>query len=403
MSKITVNSNGEFINGNIGNDNFSIPYSKEDFDALNDIATLSERVSTMNDFKELVESAKKIVEKDRETIVESACPYLYIDKKTDKYFLKYNGVVSKVAMPQVFADRILLSMDKGLDYMPVIKMWTRFLRNPKVLQGNQDFVKRFSKYLDIKVVNNDLVEKLIFEKGYSRERAQQAATFTSIQITKEGMMLGYKVSKELLEKWILDEEGNPKKVLRFPKKVTGIDENSGLLTMEEPKEIASEERVFEPAVQGKRGDAFMCRAIGATEGPLGHIIKVGCVMALSSWDQINTNDNQSCVEGLHVGGLDYIRGYQDSDTQTHNVVIDPMDIGAIPDDNTGAMRVLRYFVLDVFNGINNSIYHSSSYAAFTDSEFAKFVEETLKAEKEYQAEVAKEGKEESDNLNSLLS
>lgn len=71
-----------------------------------------------------------------------------------------------------------------------------------------------------------------------------------------------------------------------------------------------------------------------------------------------------------------------------------MDIGAICNDSTGAMRVLRYFVLDVFKGVNNSIYHSSTYAKFTDSEFQKFIKKSI----EDHNEAMKSWKEDSDKL-----
>jgi hypothetical protein len=92
-----------------------------------------------------------------------------------------------------------------------------------------------------------------------------------------------------------------------------------------------------------------------------------------------------------VGGIDYIRNYQSSSTQTHNILVDPMDIGAIPDDRTGAMRVLRYFVLDAFSGVNNSIFRASSYSSMTDSEYKKQLEEIIK---ESEASVLEYGKDE---------
>ena len=56
---------------------------------------------------------------------------------------------------------------------------------------------------------------------------------------------------------------------------------------------------------------------------------------------MNTNDNATCVKGLHVGGLKYIAWYSG---EIHNVFIDPMHIGAVPDSEDGAIRCLQYFV-----------------------------------------------------------
>jgi len=80
-----------------------------------------------------------------------------------------------------------------------------------------------------------------------------------------------------------------------------------------------------------------------------------------------------------VGGLDYIRGYQSSNTETHNTLVSPEHIGAIPDDSTGAIRVIQYFTLDAFSGVNGSIYHSSTYAQLTDAQFAENRKEVIEA------------------------
>jgi hypothetical protein len=131
--------------------------------------------------------------------------------------------------------------------------------------------------------------------------------------------------------------------------------------------------LFEPAVQGTSGDAFYCEGPNGFDKP-GHFIKVGCVHRLESWDQVDTRDNVSCVKGLHFGGLVYINNYSG---EIHNVFVDPMHIGAIPDDNTGAIRCLQYFVHSSLVGVNGSIYHSSTYAAKTDAEWAKMRAEIL--------------------------
>jgi len=77
---------------------------------------------------------------------------------------------------------------------------------------------------------------------------------------------------------------------------------------------------------------------------------------------------------LHFGGLKYISGYSG---EIHNIFVDPMHIGAIPDDETGAVRCLQYFVHSSLAGVNGSIYHSSTYAAMTDAEWDKMREEAI--------------------------
>lgn len=43
------------------------------------------------------------------------------------------------------------------------------------------------------------------------------------------------------------------------------------------------------------------------------------------------------------------------------------------------MTVKRYFVYGSFAGVNKTIYHSSTYAALTDAEYAQIVKEAVEA------------------------
>jgi hypothetical protein len=43
---------------------------------------------------------------------------------------------------------------------------------------------------------------------------------------------------------------------------------------------------------------------------MAHVIKIGKIHALTAgFGQVNTNDNQSCVKGLHLGGHYYVKSY----------------------------------------------------------------------------------------------
>lgn len=402
--RFTVNTNGEIITGTLGTESFSVTYSKETFDTLMGLQTKSEAADSVADFNAIVEEAKKLVSEVKTEMEATANPYLFFDKKINKYFLKYNDVMSKVPLPKVLVDRVLLAQDKGIDYMPVVKMMTRLLRNPKVLKGDTAFMNRFANYVNIKVMNTELRDKIMKEKGFSDEVASEMARMYSIQITKEGMLLCYKVSREITKRWEFNEKGEKVHVDMYVKKKS-IDPISGLTTYEEPVMPNAEERLFEPPVMRQAGDAFYTVDTDFDgdfkDLKAAHVIKVGKIITHDSWSKVDCNDNRSCVPGLHVGGIDYIRGYQNSDTQTHNVVVDPMDIGAICDDHTGAMRVLRYFVQDVFNGVNNSIFHTSKYAAFTDAQFKKFLAETIEKSNKAYEEWKKNKDEGEEYLNSL--
>ena len=129
----------------------------------------------------------------------------------------------------------------------------------------------------------------------------------------------------------------------------------------------AEDYTFQPPYQGNRGDAFYCGK------ELGHIIKVGKVHYLPSWAQVNCDDSNSGVKGLHVGGLDYIQGihsYNESRV-VHNIFVSPEHIGAVVsvERGDGAMRVKQYFVHSSFIGPNKGLYHSSTYASQTNEQW----------------------------------
>lgn len=77
--------------------------------------------------------------------------------------------------------------------------------------------------------------------------------------------------------------------------------------------------------------------------------------------------------------MDYIKGFQNSGTVTHNTFIDPFDIGAITNDGSGALRVRKYYTHSSTIGINRSIYHSSNFAALNDMEWDDLRKAAIKA------------------------
>ena len=356
---VTVNRMGDSICGSLNNEQFGIPYKEEVYNAMLDIEKKMSSVETMDEMKELVEEFKELLVVDLNDVVESKCPNLYYNQAKGTYHLKTGSIVSSIAMPQVLVDRILDSIDKGIDVEPLVKMWTRWLRNPilrgKMKDGLGDrFSEKMFNYINAKYTNYENVEKFMEKDGISRDLAIERATTYQVGITVEGLLRTFKVSNELFDKFELDEDGE---VIRKDRREKEVDPDTGLVTY---KEQSNEERLFEPAMMGKSGDEFYCGE------KLGHIIKVGQVHRLPDWSKVNTDDDSVCVPGLHCGGLDYIRGYQSAGSETHNILVDPMNVGAVPCDDRGAIRVLEYFVLDAFSGVNGAIYHSSKYAAQTD-------------------------------------
>ncbi len=384
---ISINVIDDKISGSYGDKTFCIDFNKEVYTKMLELAEKANTAVTMEDYKTVLEQFEPLTVQDYTKTVQDKCEHIHVNKSTGEFFLQHNGVVSSIPMPEALVERIYESMDKGLDFMPLIKMWTRWLRNPvlrtKMKKGwGKEFCERFFNYINLKYVHPVLKKELMEEHGLSEEVAERRATMYQMKITKEGLLNGYKVSTEILTKFKQDEDGEVQEVPRYKRTFnvdTGEIESEGL-----PEHV--EDRLFQPAIMGTSGDAFYCEGSNGYATPQ-HFIKVGCTHRLASWDLVNTNDRHSCVPGLHFGGLEYISSITG---EIHNIFVDPMHIGAVPDDETGAARCLQYFVHSSLAGVNGSIYHSSTYAAKTDEQWAEM---RAKIVEEYDASTIKSGKE----------
>jgi hypothetical protein len=352
------------IVGSYGEKSFSVTYTEELYNKMQELAKKADRVETMDELRAILDTFDGLAVEDYTQVIEDKCEFIYVNKATGEFFLKTGDVVSNIPMPEALVERIYESMDMGLDFMPLVKMWTRWLRNPilwkKMYHGKGvEFSTRFFNFINLKYVHPVLYKELTEEKGLSPDVAIKKATMYQMKITKEGLLNGYKVSTEVLHKFDAESGEMVDRYKRTFNVDTGEIESEGL-----PEFV--EDRLFQPAIMGTSGDAFYCEGPNGYANP-GHFIKVGCTHRLGSWDQVDTNDYNSCVKGLHFGGLEYINRISG---EIHNIFVDPMHIGAVPDDNTGAIRCLQYFVHSSLAGVNGSIYHSSTYASKTDDEWA---------------------------------
>ena len=357
---IHVNVSDGQITGSYGDTPFSVTYDEALYNAMLDVADAANEAADMEAYELALSEFETLTKEDYTKVIQDKCEFIYVNPATGEFFLKVGDSVTNAPMPAALVDRIYESMDMGIDFTPLVKMWTRWLRNPLLKEKGEKFSERFFNFVNMKYVHPKLKQELMEEHGLTEEVATKRATMYQMKITKEGLLNGYKVSSEIMHKY--DTESG-EKVPRYQRTFnpnTGEIDSDGL-----PEHV--EDRLFQPAVMGNNGDAFYCEGRNGFGKP-GHFIRVGCTHRLPDWSYVNTNDNQSCVKGLHVGGLKYIAWYSG---EIHNVFIDPMHVGAIPDDVDGAIRCLQYFVHSSLSGVNGSIYHSSSYAAKTDVEWAE--------------------------------
>jgi hypothetical protein len=374
---VNINLVGDNISVAIGEDFHVIPFNEATINALTGMALEANYAQDRTAYEAVTARILKLIEDngiDSGRLIQSKCDYIIQDALTREYFLTYDhDRITDIPMPQSLVDRIMTSIDKGADFMPVIKLWTRFLRNPFVKEKGRDFVDRFADFVNMKYIHPG--NKQIFsDKGLADDVATELATVYQIKITNEGLLNGYKVSREILHKYDAETGEEVPRYQRTFNVDTGDIDSEGF-----PEFV--EDRLFEPAVMGSGGDKFYCG------DNLGHFIKVGQTHRLESWDQVDTNDNRSCVKGLHIGGLYYIAWYTG---EIHNIFVDPMHIGAIPDSDDGAIRCLQYFVHSSLAGVNGSMYHSSTYAEMTDQQWEEMRKEILLANAEKGDDLLKE-------------
>lgn len=385
---ITVNRSENLITGSVNGQPFSVTFSEEKYKEMLALEEKANKVETMEELKAIVNDFIPLTKESYKEIVETITPYIHVNRATNQFFLKWNNVISSRPLPNAFAEKLITSVEKGIDIMPLLKCWVRFQRNPNYTAAKAEL---FSNYITSTFVNQKKVNELVEKEGLSTDKAVELATTNQVAITKEGLLVTYKVLKEVRHKYELNEN---EEVITKSRYTKSVDPDTGLVTYQEPEH--DEDRLFEPPVQGQSGDEFTC--IGNGRNGKGHHIRVGCLHALESWSQVDCNDSHSCVKGLHAGNLSFIRGYQQDGTVTANVFVDPMHIGAIVPHDDNAMRVKQYFVHSIFNGVNKNIYHSSTYAAITDKEFQVWLEEVVKASKQKQEAANRE----IDEANSLV-
>ena len=355
--------------GSYGEKSFCVPHTEDTYTKMTAIADCANTAETVEEYNDCLETFSSLVAIDyTKTIEHESLGFLHVNSITKEFFLKQGDTVSSVPLPQELVDRIFESLDAGIDFMPLVKLWTRWLRNPLLkTKDYKDFSTRFFNFVNMKYVHPKYKQELMEEHGLTEEVANARATMYQIKITKEGLLNGYKVSKEVVHKF--DSESGEE----IPRYTRTFNVNTGEIDSEGFPEFI-EDRLFEPSMMGSSGDAFYCEGLNGFDTPH-HFIKVGCTHRLESWDQVDTDDTHICVPGLHVGGLKYIAWYSG---EIHNVFIDPMHIGAIPDDVDGAIRCLQYFVHSSLTGINGSMYHSSTYAEKTDEEWNELRAESIK-------------------------
>ncbi len=357
---LTVNKTNEVITGVIGSEKYSIPYEADIFIELQELEDDFSEAEDMDAAKEIIEYAVELIKSGKTAAVTAAYgEYLQQDLKTNKFYLKSKGKVSSVPLPKILVDKIIEATDKGYSYLPFIKAWMWFLKNPRFTERKADY---FAKYITTLFVDQEEVKKNL-EAGFTQEKAVEMATYNDVAITKNGLLSTYKYVSIKYNKF--DTETGDQ-VNRY---AVSYDEETGRETIQLPEN--AEDYTLIPPMMGEGGDAFYAGS------DLGHHVKVGAIHTLPEWSMVNCTDGIACVPGLHLGGRRYIQGYGGRTNLLLNCFVNPMHIGAFTDSGDGAIRVKEYFVHSAEFAPNKSFYNESTYLEHTQAQWADMLAEAV--------------------------
>lgn len=364
---ITVNRVGDRITGMVNGQPFSRKHSEEAYAFMKQLEEAASKVETIEEMQKVVAEFMPYTRESYKTIIETNCPNIFVNSAHNTFHLKVGDKISSQALPEAFAKKVIQSVEKGIDVVPLLKCFARFMRK---IPGRPHYTvqraEEFAQYIAALYTDDARVKELMETEGLSEAVAIEHSTGTQVAITQEGLLVCFKVARELLKKHVLNED---EEVVQRNRYGAEVDPDTGLITYNLPDHV--EDRTFEPAVMGQSGDKFYCESKGTKT--LGHIVKVGCTHYLENWNQVSVPGSR----GLHCGGLSYIKGFQQTETVTHNIFVDPADIHTVRLNQDGVMTVKRYFVHSSFAGPNRGIYHSSTYAAINDAEYKLLLEAAI--------------------------
>lgn len=303
----------EYLNGKIGKEAYSVEFSAELRDALVGYAKQYNQCATMEEANDVLDLAKTAVNTVKSvssnSLTEVLAGDLSYNPKTHSYHVISNGKTSVEPVHDFFCKKMIEANDKGLSPKPWLIFWVRLMRN-KLYSNDKKKVQTLVDYLAAQYVDEDNITKLVEEEGYSKKVASELSTFDQISITEEGILAAFKYVRLIDKKFIVEKDDKGEQVIKkvdmYERKLE-VDPVTGAITKDELElPTNSEDFLFEPPIQGQSNDPFTSKELSDTsDSPvLAHTIKVGRIHELAKgFEQVNTNDSESCVKGLHLGKL----------------------------------------------------------------------------------------------------
>lgn len=300
--------------------------------------------------------------------------YLVYSPITKEYYLAFENYRSKKAIPKVLVDLIEESYDKDIDFMPILKAWARLLNNPRYTTEMGNY---FAKYLKAEYIDDVEEKRLIEEEKIDPALARNMATYQDISISKEGLLVTYKVAEIVTWEWLMvhDKENDTytKKLKNKYKTIPAqLDPTTGEVITPESYEKPEflEDFLFTPAIH-KNGDKFF------SGNKLGYVYEVGKMQYLPK-KALRNLQNTFGGGGLYTGGLNYIKNYKNENRKVLVCFVNPADIISYQDEGqafrTDAIFPNNVWDLDV---PLKGIYHSSEYDKMSEERLEEIMKEAV--------------------------
>lgn len=353
------------ITGQINGKPFNLPRTKDVQKELKKLQKVKNL--TTEEFTEFIHSTHK-------TVVAGKCKYIMYNPTSQEYFLTLEDKVYPDALPPAMVKVMEDSSEKGIDYLPIVKAFVRFITGARYEKKN---LALLDAYLTATFTDKVEIANLQKEFGYSYEVAENLATYQDITITQEGLLATYKVAEMVTWEHVMEldtETGEYVKKIqdRYKKIPAVICPVSGEELEAQKYEFPDnkEEILFTPAIE-KHGDRFF------SGDKLGYIYEIGKTQRLP----LNANRNLANTfggGGLYIGGLAYIDTYLSSSRLALTCFVNPGDILSFQSEGK-AIRTDALFVTDVldFDARLLGTYHSSTYATLSEERLEELISSAL--------------------------
>lgn len=279
------------------------------------------------DLVEVYNNARQpeVRQETKDKLIELLSPVKRIVFASDNRFEFDNGRQlflkgTDVPIPEVLAEKILDFIDKNLPVEALINFWKHLLLNPDVRVREQLY--GFIEHRDIAIT----------KRGYL--------------VCVKAVAVKRKYNKETGEKIVVRE----------------YDENTGELIKEE----FVTDMLFEPYHNGKYG----------------MVVQMGKAVTMPR-EECDSNPNQTCSSGLHVGSIEYVKDFGRGDGVILEVLVSPRHVVAVPTDyNNTKMRCCEYYPIAITNGKNTQLYLEDDYQEITAAQLEVELKEHSKARAE---------------------